>query len=230
MEGKTLIVSVLIMSLFMAQNQVDANICCPSIQARTFYNACLFAVGSPSSCIRNSSCLDISESTCPRGYTNDILENTGRLINILLFLRTLFVTTRTDQNFISWFWFLSQGDAVTEYCKLGCVSSVCGALTILQNSGKANSSNSLSLLSFSKKQIDKRIIHSNFVLVTRCKWNREWRSWKMYHGMFYSLYQGLYECSWKCVDHHIHEDTTYICGEGRESSSSFTVLYISCFQ
>lgn len=102
MEGKTLIVSVLIMSLFMAQNQVDANICCPSIQARTFYNACLFAVGSPSSCIRNSSCLDISESTCPRGYTNDILENTG--------------------------------DAVTEYCKLGCVSSVCGALTILQNS------------------------------------------------------------------------------------------------
>jgi len=101
MEGKTLIVSVLIMSLFMAQNQVDANICCPSIQARTFYNACLFAVGSPSSCIRNSSCLDISESTCPRGYTNDILENTGRLINILLFLRTLFVTTRTDQNFIS---------------------------------------------------------------------------------------------------------------------------------
>ncbi|KAL1200952.1 putative thionin-2.4 [Cardamine amara subsp. amara] len=27
------------------------------------------------------------------------------------------------------------GDAVNEYCKLGCESSVCGALTTLQNSG-----------------------------------------------------------------------------------------------
>ncbi|XP_010470139.1 PREDICTED: probable thionin-2.4 [Camelina sativa] len=102
MEGKTLILSVLLMSLFMAQIQVDAKSCCPSTTARNIYNTCRFA-GSPRPvCASLSGCKNISGTKCPNGYTHDILENTG--------------------------------DAVTKYCKVGCVSSVCGALTNLQNS------------------------------------------------------------------------------------------------
>ncbi|EOA24929.1 hypothetical protein CARUB_v10018220mg [Capsella rubella] len=103
MEGKTLILSVLVMSLFMAQIQVDAKSCCPNRTARNVYNVCrLGPAPSPAVCARLSGCKIINGSTCPNGYTNDILETTG--------------------------------DAVNEYCKLGCVSSVCGALTTLENS------------------------------------------------------------------------------------------------
>ncbi|XP_010500582.1 PREDICTED: thionin-2.2-like [Camelina sativa] len=55
-------------------------------------------------CAKLCSCKDIAGPTCPPGYTNDILENSA------------------------------QGDDVNRYCKLGCASSVCGALTTLQNS------------------------------------------------------------------------------------------------
>ncbi|XP_010426909.1 PREDICTED: probable thionin-2.4 [Camelina sativa] len=102
MEGKTLVLSVLVMSLFMAQIQVDAKSCCPSTTARNIYNTCRFAGGSRPVCASASGCKIINSGKCPNGYTHDILENTG--------------------------------DAVNEYCKLGCVSSVCGALTTLQNS------------------------------------------------------------------------------------------------
>ncbi|XP_010467683.1 PREDICTED: probable thionin-2.4 [Camelina sativa] len=101
MEGKTLIVSVLLMSLFMAQIQVDAKSCCPNTTARNIYNTCRLGGGSRALCANLSGC-KIVNGKCPNGYTHDILENTG--------------------------------DAVNEYCKLGCVSSVCGALTTLQNS------------------------------------------------------------------------------------------------
>ncbi|XP_010455585.1 PREDICTED: probable thionin-2.4 [Camelina sativa] len=102
MEGKTLVVSVLVLSLFMAHIQVDAKSCCPSTSARNIYNVCRLSGGPRQVCASLSGCKIVSVSTCPNGYTNDTLENTG--------------------------------DIVEEYCKVGCVSSVCRALTTLQNS------------------------------------------------------------------------------------------------
>ncbi|EOA28119.1 hypothetical protein CARUB_v10024304mg [Capsella rubella] len=100
MEGKTLVLSVLVMSLFIAQ--INAKSCCPSTTARNIYNTCRFA-GSPRPvCASLSGCKNISGTKCPNGYTHDTLENTG--------------------------------NTVDAYCKLGCVSSVCGGLTTLQNS------------------------------------------------------------------------------------------------
>ncbi|XP_023633899.1 probable thionin-2.4 [Capsella rubella] len=101
MEGKTLILSVLLMSLLMAQIQVDAKSCCPTTTARNVYNTCRLAGLSRAVCANRSGCRLVNGS-CPNGYPKENLENTG--------------------------------DAVTEYCKVGCVSSVCGALATLQNS------------------------------------------------------------------------------------------------
>ncbi|KAF8047546.1 hypothetical protein N665_2961s0003 [Sinapis alba] len=71
MEGKTVILSVTILSLVLAQIQVEAvKTCCPTTNARHIIDRCL-----------------------------------------------------------------AIADAVNEYCKLGCTSSVCGPLTTLQNSG-----------------------------------------------------------------------------------------------
>ncbi|RID71414.1 hypothetical protein BRARA_C03354 [Brassica rapa] len=102
MEGKSVILSLLIMSLVMVQIQVEARVCCPSQQSRNAYTACLIAF-SRSICLPASGCLEISGNVCPSGYPNDILENFGNNVN--------------------------------EYCKLGCTSSVCGAMTSLHNSG-----------------------------------------------------------------------------------------------
>ncbi|EOA18095.1 hypothetical protein CARUB_v10006551mg [Capsella rubella] len=101
MEGKSLILSVLLMSLVMAQIQVDAKSCCPSTTARNVYNVCRAGGGSRPTCTSVSGC-KIVDKTCPPGYPHDILENSD--------------------------------DAINEYCKLGCVSSVCGALITLENS------------------------------------------------------------------------------------------------
>ncbi|XP_010464816.1 PREDICTED: probable thionin-2.4 [Camelina sativa] len=101
MEGKDLIVCVLVMNLFMAHIQVDAKSCCPSSTGRNIYNTCRLAGASRAVCASLSSCKIVTGS-CPNGYTYDILEN--------------------------------EGDVVNEYCKVGCVSSVCGAVTTLQNS------------------------------------------------------------------------------------------------
>ncbi|XP_019097673.1 PREDICTED: probable thionin-2.4 [Camelina sativa] len=102
MEGKTLILSVLLMSLFMAQIQVDAKSCCPTTFSRNVYNTCRFFGGSRPDCAMHSGCHHVDGSKCPDGYMKNTLENTG--------------------------------DAVNEYCKVGCTSSVCGDLTTLQNS------------------------------------------------------------------------------------------------
>ncbi|XP_023633895.1 thionin-like [Capsella rubella] len=104
MEGKTVILSVLIVSLVMAQIQVEGKSCCPNTSARSCYNLCIIAeavLNPPSICTQICGCKFVS-GKCPPGYPHDILENSG--------------------------------DAVNEYCKLGCASSVCGALTTLQNS------------------------------------------------------------------------------------------------
>ncbi|XP_010414719.1 PREDICTED: thionin [Camelina sativa] len=101
MEGKTVFLSVLIMSLVMAQIQVEAKSCCPTTTARNIYNTCRFAGGSRPTCASLSGC-KIVNGKCPNGYTHDTLQNSG--------------------------------DAVNEYCKLGCTSSVCAAMETLQSS------------------------------------------------------------------------------------------------
>ncbi|EOA37692.1 hypothetical protein CARUB_v10012371mg [Capsella rubella] len=101
MEGKTVILSMIIMSLVMAQIQVEAKSCCPNTAPRNCYNGCRIPGTAKGTCAILCGCKLIEGTTCPPGYTHDILENSG--------------------------------DVVNEYCKLGCVSSVCGALTTLQN-------------------------------------------------------------------------------------------------
>ncbi|XP_010454551.1 PREDICTED: thionin isoform X2 [Camelina sativa] len=97
MEGKTLILSVFVMSLFMAQIQVEAKSCCPNTTARNCYNVCRLTGASRETCAKLCGC-KIVEGPCPPG-PRGILEN-----------------------------------SVSEYCKLGCASSVCGTLTTLENS------------------------------------------------------------------------------------------------
>ncbi|EOA17637.1 hypothetical protein CARUB_v10006003mg [Capsella rubella] len=102
MEGKTLILSVLLVSLVMAQIQVEAKSCCPNTTGRNCYNVCRLTGAPRPICANGCGCKIVNSGSCPNGYTHDVLENTG--------------------------------NAVSEYCKVGCVSSVCGALTTLQNS------------------------------------------------------------------------------------------------
>ncbi|CAA0330813.1 unnamed protein product [Arabidopsis thaliana] len=99
MKGRILILSLLIVSLVMAQVQVEAKICCPSNQARNGYSVCRIRF-SKGRCMQVSGCQN--SDTCPRGWVNAILENSG--------------------------------DATNEHCKLGCETSVCGAMNTLQNS------------------------------------------------------------------------------------------------
>ncbi|XP_010414855.1 PREDICTED: thionin-2.1-like [Camelina sativa] len=101
MKGKTMIFSLLIMSLLMAQIQVEARTCCPSTKARNGFSICLMAGSySKKNCISMNGCQ--ASDTCPPGWENGILENSG--------------------------------DVVNEYCKLGCETSVCGAMNTLKNS------------------------------------------------------------------------------------------------
>ncbi|KAG2331366.1 hypothetical protein Bca52824_002546 [Brassica carinata] len=102
MEGKTVILSVLIMSLVMAQNQVEAKICCPNRTARDKCIVCHRAGGSMPTCAEHNRCKIVSGTTCPPGYPYTAVRNSGDIVN--------------------------------EYCKLGCATSVCGALTTLQDS------------------------------------------------------------------------------------------------
>ncbi|KAJ4869943.1 Thionin-2.2 [Raphanus sativus] len=102
MEGKGVILSVLIMSLVLVQIQVEARVCCPSQSSRNAFNICRLQIPK-SICLPASGCIEVSGNVCPSGYPNDILENSGNNVN--------------------------------EYCKLGCTSSVCGAMTTVHNSG-----------------------------------------------------------------------------------------------
>ncbi|CAA7041570.1 unnamed protein product [Microthlaspi erraticum] len=106
MEGKTMILSVVMVILLMAQIQgqgEEPKVCCPRENARYLYEKCKER-SSWSQCLPFTGCRVASGDTCPPGYPYDILKKTA------------------------------QGDAVNEYCKLGCGFSVCGALTTLQNS------------------------------------------------------------------------------------------------
>ncbi|CAH8350418.1 unnamed protein product [Eruca vesicaria subsp. sativa] len=101
MEGKTVILSVLIMSLLMVQNQVEAKICCPSKTAALIFMKCLAGVSPLHNCLVINHCQN-RWMRCPQTLPIEVPEKTG--------------------------------DTVNEYCQLGCASSVCGALTTLQDS------------------------------------------------------------------------------------------------
>ncbi|CAH2048050.1 unnamed protein product [Thlaspi arvense] len=104
MEGRTVVFSVVIMTLVLVQIQVDAKLCCPSESAQNHFKSCAL-VGIPyTTCLVMSGCKSVSGDICPPGYPNGILKHSA------------------------------QGDAVNEYCKLGCAFSVCGAMNTLQNS------------------------------------------------------------------------------------------------
>ncbi|KAG5416277.1 hypothetical protein IGI04_003844 [Brassica rapa subsp. trilocularis] len=82
MESKTVILSVLIvMSLIMAQTQVDAKSCCPSKASRQAFNTCRI-IGTPAFACEATTGCKIVWSSCPEGYNNhDILENSTDTIN-----------------------------------------------------------------------------------------------------------------------------------------------------
>uniref|UniRef100_A0A1J3DJ99 Putative thionin-2.4 n=1 Tax=Noccaea caerulescens TaxID=107243 RepID=A0A1J3DJ99_NOCCA len=107
MEGKTMVLSVVIVTLFMAQILVEAQepkVCCPRENARWFYDTCREST-SWVTCLPMSGCIAVATGDiCPPNYPYDMLKKPG------------------------------QGDAVNEYCKLGCGFSACGALITLQNS------------------------------------------------------------------------------------------------
>ncbi|KFK38156.1 hypothetical protein AALP_AA3G076300 [Arabis alpina] len=106
MEGKRVIISAIIMSIFMAQIRVEAiQACCPTREAHKIFDKCIGGYKGYIRCASVSGCLIIEENNCPPGFTHAILENSG--------------------------------DAVNEYCKMGCVSSVCGAMTTLKNSDES---------------------------------------------------------------------------------------------
>ncbi|XP_023632820.1 probable thionin-2.4 isoform X2 [Capsella rubella] len=104
MEGKFVVLSVFIMSLVIAQIQVEAKICCPSQNARTAYTVCYYTPKIPNSfCLYTTGCTKVSDNgRCPSGSIYSRLESSGGNVN--------------------------------EYCKLGCASSVCSAMTTLNNS------------------------------------------------------------------------------------------------
>ncbi|KAL0715130.1 hypothetical protein Bca4012_064452 [Brassica carinata] len=75
MDGKTVILSVLIMRLVMAQNQVAAETCCPNYRAINIYNLCRLPAGSMKSCAKISGCIIVPGTICPSGYPYPVFEN-----------------------------------------------------------------------------------------------------------------------------------------------------------
>ena len=98
MEGKTVILGVIIMSLVMAQNQVEAKICCPRTIDRNIYNACRLTGASMTNCANLSGCKIVSGTTCPPGYTHDILQNYGNLISFFLVVLLSYIFYKLDQD------------------------------------------------------------------------------------------------------------------------------------
>ncbi|KFK42265.1 hypothetical protein AALP_AA2G233200 [Arabis alpina] len=96
------------MSMFMAHIQLGAaKICCPSLTSRISFNICRMPGSSKPFCARISGCKIVNGGNCPPDYPYP------------------------EDNLEN------SGDLVIEYCKLGCASSVCGAITSLQNFDKS---------------------------------------------------------------------------------------------
>ncbi|XP_010503184.1 PREDICTED: thionin-2.2-like [Camelina sativa] len=106
MEGKfaAMLMTVLMMSLLMVQIQVEAKICCPSQNARTAYTVCDYTPKIP-------------QFVCLYSTGCTKVPDNGRCPSGSIYKRLE-----------------NSGDAVNEYCKLGCASSVCSTMTTLRNS------------------------------------------------------------------------------------------------
>lgn len=140
MEGKTVIFSVLVMGLVIWQIQVDAQeqrTCCPSQSSREEFEDCISQGNLHTVCVAGSGCLESYVGFCPSQYPYGSLTNSGKNWThlVICFVRGWIKITFFDVTCM-YFDFLTQGDVVSVYCKLGCVSSLCGALTSLQKSGK----------------------------------------------------------------------------------------------
>ena len=88
MEGKTVAVTLLLLSLVLGQIQVEAKSCCPTTTARNLYNVCRFAGVSRKECAKLAGC-EIVDGDCPPGSDKSTLENTGKINSS--FLRLCFI-------------------------------------------------------------------------------------------------------------------------------------------
>ncbi|CAF2138720.1 hypothetical protein BRARA_B01736 [Brassica rapa] len=82
MEVKTVILSVLISSLVMAQIQVEAKTCCPTTTARRIFDSCYGPSVPLTFCARISGChLFPQSTTCPPEFPANRLENSADVVN-----------------------------------------------------------------------------------------------------------------------------------------------------
>lgn len=78
MKGRSVVLSVLIMSIVLARIQVEAKICCPTTTAKEAYVVCRFRGSLRAVCAFRNGCKIIDDGTsCPPGFPNDNLENSG---------------------------------------------------------------------------------------------------------------------------------------------------------
>ncbi|KAI3927690.1 hypothetical protein MKW92_000504 [Papaver armeniacum] len=118
MEGKSpalsaVMVGVLLMGLFLAQTPVEAKSCCKNTAARNCYNACRLPGTPRPVCAAGCNCKIISGTKCPKDYPK---------LNSLL-------NTETDEETDT-----KEAYATSDFCKLGCTSSVCSNIMALHKS------------------------------------------------------------------------------------------------
>uniref|UniRef100_A0ACD5Y2Y7 Uncharacterized protein n=1 Tax=Avena sativa TaxID=4498 RepID=A0ACD5Y2Y7_AVESA len=92
---KSVVVCFLLLGLVLEQVQIEGKCCCKSTMARTCYNVCRLDGGTRQACADPCGCKLLAVSTCPSGYPN------------------LHLPAESDE-----------ADA-TEYCTIGCMTSVC---------------------------------------------------------------------------------------------------------
>ncbi|KAI3911594.1 hypothetical protein MKW92_042869 [Papaver armeniacum] len=118
MEGKSpalsaVMVGVLLMGLFLAQTPVEAKSCCKNTAARNCYNTCRLTGAPRPLCAQGCNCKIISGTKCPKDYPR---------LNSLL-------NTETDEETNT-----KEAYATSDFCKLGCTSSVCSNIMALHKS------------------------------------------------------------------------------------------------
>lgn len=77
MEGKIVVITVLLLNLVVGQLQVEAKSRCPSTAIRNAYSVCRLTRASKAICASICGCKIVDGPTCPNGYTHDILQKTG---------------------------------------------------------------------------------------------------------------------------------------------------------
>ncbi|KAI3962254.1 hypothetical protein MKW92_015852 [Papaver armeniacum] len=118
MEGKSpalsaVMIGVLLMVLFLAQTPVEAKSCCKNTAARNCYNTCRLTGAPRPVCAAGCNCKIISGTKCPKDYPR---------LNSLL-------NTETDEETDT-----KEAYATSDFCKLGCASSVCSNIMDLHKS------------------------------------------------------------------------------------------------